>query len=274
MVNDDVWRTPKINIKNLRLTCKLFADLAAPMLLPRLICAPTSSLLDKLRAVSRHPIFSKSIKEIVYVYGRFTAKEIKEHKRLVSQLKSEEQNLSLHIAFSQYIWHYIDQTIMESSGEVIGSLCSAFTRLPNVKKITIIAEYSEFTDKIYLSSHMDSGYWLDPKPDYNNAFLLLARVLSLTGARMPKLVINSEYGPFDGATGAIDDALFAAISAVDLNHCCEAFRSLWKVKITAEVDHANPRVTANLVKMLSGATDLESLKYGGTWSRPLHMACY
>ena len=142
--------SPASNLKNVRLTCKIFEELATPFLLPqpRIICGPFSSSLARLTAVSRHPVFSRSITEFVYVCNRYqfikTPLEYKEALRTAEQSwdkfeepKSEEEHYDLEKAFSQHRQAYTDQVTMENSGEAIACICSALMRMPRIKKITI-----------------------------------------------------------------------------------------------------------------------------------------
>ncbi|KFY80533.1 hypothetical protein V499_00608 [Pseudogymnoascus sp. VKM F-103] len=172
------------DIESVRLTCKSFEELATPFLLPppRIICAPLSGSLATLTAVSRHPVLSKSVKEIVYDCNRYHFVEsITEYKEALRRAdgfkepKSDEENRGLKTAFSQYRQTYDDQARMENSGEVIACLCSALMRMPHIKEITISPNFDCFLD-----SQSDSIYFLEPDPAYNEAFLLMARVLSLT----------------------------------------------------------------------------------------------
>ena len=112
--------------------------------------------------------------------------------------KSEEENRDLKTAFSQYRQTYNDQATMENSGELIACLCSALMRMPHIKKITISPNFHCFLD-----SHRQSKYFLEPDPAYNKAFLLMARVLSLTGTKIHNIEINDDpIGDVEGVNGA------------------------------------------------------------------------
>ena len=199
------------DIESVRLTCKIFEELATPFLLapPRIICAPLSGSLATLTAVSRHPVLSKSVTEVVYDCNRYHfVKTITEYKEALRRAessfgqfkepKSEEEDRDLKTAFSQYRQTYDDQATMENSGEVIACLCSALMRMPHIKKITISPNFHCFLD-----SHRQSKYFLEPDPAYNKAFLLMARVLSLTGTKIHNIEINDDpIGDVEGVNGA------------------------------------------------------------------------
>src|SRR4051794_22538204 len=94
---------PRNDIKNVRLTCKLFEKFATQFLLSRILCAPLSNQMTTLTTVSLHPILNKSVKEVVYICNRYqlfeTLLEYKEALRGVDSLvfpyepKSKEENL-------------------------------------------------------------------------------------------------------------------------------------------------------------------------------------
>ncbi|PVH68535.1 hypothetical protein DL98DRAFT_522696 [Cadophora sp. DSE1049] len=225
------------DIKNVRLTCRIFEELATPFLLPRIICDPLSGSLTALTAVSRHPVLSRSVREVFYVCTRFqsikTLPEYKEALRTAypfgefDEPKSEEENLGLNTAFSDYSRYYNNQAAMESSGEVIACLCSALMRMPNIERITISPNFEyELYDVLDdgLDSEMDDEldtyhypkYFLEPYPAYNEAFLLMAHVLSLTGANIRELGIE---GDDDDCGHGVDGALFRGMSHLNLSHC-------------------------------------------------------
>jgi hypothetical protein len=262
------------DLEGVRLTCKIFEELATPFLLPppRIICAPLSGSLATLTAVSRHPVLSKSVVEVVYDCNRYhfvkTITEYKEALRraepLFSQFKepkSEEENRDLETAFSQYRQTYDDQATMENSGEVIACLCSALMRMPHIKEITISPNFYCFQD-----SQSHSRYFLEPDPAYNEAFLLMARVLSLTGTKIHHLNIERNDEPIgDRHPVGVNGALFRVMSNINFNHCCKAFRGLRSVTITADENDVDGWMTGNLAKILSGAADLESLDIHGCY---------
>jgi hypothetical protein len=268
--------SPRNDIENVRLTCRLFKELATPFLLSCIYCAPLSSQLTTLTAVSLHPVISRSVKEVVCICNQYQLiKTLLEYKealrraelrafRKFEEPKSEEENLDLKTAFSQYGQHYNDQTAMKSSGEVTARLCSALMRMPNIKKITISPNFYCFLD-----SYRYSGYFLEPEPAYNEAFLLMARVLSLTGAKIRELNIESD-DHIDGEPRGVDGAVFREMSHMNLSHCCDAFRGFRDITITAHEYDVDGWMTGNLATILSGATDLESLWFDG--SRTFHIS--
>lgn len=271
IISEEAGSSPANNLKNVRLTCKIFEELATPFLLPqpRIICAPLSSSLARLTAVSRHPVFSRSITEFVYVCNQYqfvkTPLEYKEALRRkpswskFEEPKSEQENCDLKTAFSQHLQTYTDQATMENSGEVIACLGSALMRMPHVNIITISPNFNCFLD-----SHRYTRYILGPDPAYNEAFLLMARVLSLTDTKIQYLNIEKIDDPCGDGVG-VNVALFRGMSNINLNHCCNAFRGLRNITIIAEQNDIDGWMTGHLAKILSGATDLEELCVHGCY---------
>jgi len=99
-------------LENMRLTCKDFEKLVTQLLsIPRIIYAPLLSSLAILIAISRYPVFSRSIVELVYIYSRYYFfKILLEYKEVLrrgepfirrfEEPKSKEENLDLKIVFS------------------------------------------------------------------------------------------------------------------------------------------------------------------------------
>ncbi|KAI9785347.1 MAG: hypothetical protein M1839_000365 [Geoglossum umbratile] len=262
-------------IKNVRLTCRLFEKLATPFLLTRICCASLSKPLATLTAVSLHPVLSRSVKEVVYVCERYKLIEtLVEYKEALDRTQpqyylrfekpgSNEENLKT--AFSQYGQRYNDQTAVENSGGVIARLCPALMRMPNVEKITVSPNFDYFVD-----SYRNSIDFLLPTLVYNEAFLLMARVLSLTGVKIRKFNVEPHYSIDRRSSGGP----FRGISQTDLSLCCDAFRGLREVTVTVNQD-ADGWVRGDLARILSCATDLESLYvYGSSFTIDATPKCF
>jgi hypothetical protein len=178
------WST---RLSNVRLTCKLFANLAAPFLLPCIICGPLSDPLATLTAVLRHPAISGSVREFIYTCHQYRSIErLSDYKVALYrastkfvELNSKEENIDLNKAFLQYHQHYNNQATVEKCGEVIATLCFALMQMPNVEKIAVSPKYY-----CCEAQELSSRYFLGPEPDYNETFLLLAHVLSFTSAKI------------------------------------------------------------------------------------------
>ncbi|KFY04736.1 hypothetical protein O988_00561 [Pseudogymnoascus sp. VKM F-3808] len=125
--------------------------------------------------------------------------------------------------------------------------------MPNVKKIAVSPKYYCCEAKEY-----SSKYFLGPEPEYNETFLLLARVSSFTGVKIRKFSIQSLNG-----YGGIDGAVFGGMSQSDLSHCYNAFRGLSEISITATKQNVDGWMTRKLPKILSGAANLETLRFNG-----------
>ena len=151
---------------------------------------------------------------------------------------------------------------MEKSGEVIARFCSALMRMPNIKKVIISLSWC-----CYLDNYQHSRYFLDPEPEHNEAFLLMACFISLTGSRIVELDIesNDAFDQDRGVTGAV----FQGMSDMNLRHCCDAFRGLRKVQMTIAQDDVDGWMTGYLAKIFSCATDLEDVCVDGGYEDPM-----
>ena len=250
-------------IKNVRLVCRLFERLATPFLLAHVRCGPLSRELTALTAVSLHPVLSRSVKEIIYVGSRYPMmrtfveyKEALEASEFFDAPKSQEQALDLKSAFLQHGQYYNDQSAMETSGETVARLCTALMRMPNVDKITVSPNFY-----CYLDNHYSSKYFLEPKSAYDDAFLLMTLVLSLTGTNIRELDIEDDDAIPEraGVTGRV----FRGMSTMSLGHCCNAFRDLRKISMEiSEVDIYGWK-TGYPAEIISCATNLEYLWLSG-----------
>ncbi|XMA20298.1 hypothetical protein WAI453_013089 [Rhynchosporium graminicola] len=119
-------------------------------------------------------------------------------------------------------------------------------RILNIERSTIAPNFEyEFLDELddEPDSYHYSKYFLNPDLAYNEAFLLMARILSLTGANIRKLDIERDD---ENRAHGMDGALFR-----------DAFRGLRNINIFAnETDINNGWRTRKLARILSGATDL------------------
>src|SRR5579862_5833833 len=98
--------------------------------------------------------------------------------------------------------------------------------------------------------------------------ILMARVLSLTGARIRELDIESDDN-MDRDPQGVSGAVFQGMSYMDLSHCCDAFHGIRKVTMIVDGDCIGGWMTGNLVKILSGATNLEKMCFSGTRISPV-----
>ena len=153
---------------------------------------------------------------------------------------------------------------MENSGEALACLCSALMRMPHIETVTTSPNFD-----CYPESYRYSRYSLEPDPGYNEAFLLVARALSLTSTKIRDLEIERDDDCSRGLEG-MNGALFRGMLDINLNHCCDAFRRLRNVTITADGDDIDGWMTGKLAKILSGATRLERLCVYGCYLSHIH----
>lgn len=259
------------DIKSVRLTCRLFNQLATPFLMSEIFCAPLSSTLTKLTAVLHHPILSRSIKTVVYASRRYQAMGFQDYQQAVeesswpgySSPQCEADVLELEAMFSLYKQHYQDQTMMERSGELTARLCSALTRLPNVERVIISPNIY-----CYLDNALSSNYFLDPESAYDEAFLYVCRILSLTDTKIRELRVEDAETE-DHECGGLTAEAFQEMSLLDSSHCRNVFRGIRTLDLTAQDEAKGGWIIGQLADFLSCATELENLSITGCFCCPL-----
>src|SRR5436190_13173551 len=93
-----------------------------------------------------------------------------------------------------------------------------------------------------------SSYFLEPEPAYGQSLLLIARVLSHTDAKVQELNIEGDNW-YNGDPPALSGEVFRAMSYMDMEHCCNAFRDLRRIKIDASEDGDHGWRTGNFAKI-------------------------
>jgi hypothetical protein len=253
------------SVKSVRLVCRLFENLATPFLLTHVRFGPLSTSLTTLTAISLHPVLSKSVKQLTYSGGRYQHfATLTEYENALGRARAPfsryerprcmEEVQQLSAAFSRQVQHYDDQSAMEKSGEAAVRVCSALMRMPNVEKVTVSPNWFCFLDK----DDEDDFSWkffLEPQPAYDEAFLFMARILSLTGTKLRELDVESDDHDESGLTGA----MFDVMSSMCLTHCRNVFRGLRKVSLSATQEGFGGPMRENAAQILSCAKDLEYL---------------
>lgn len=181
------WST---RLSNVRLTCKLFANLAAPFLLPRIICGPLSNPLATLTDVSRHPAISRSVREFIYTCHQYSSIE-----------NLSDYKVALRRTFHKICWtefrrgeYRPEQSIFAilsalQWSDCCGKMWWGHSHSLLCSNADAKCRKDRSSPKYYCceAKELSSRYFLGPEPDYNKTFLLLARVLSFTGAKIRKI---------------------------------------------------------------------------------------
>ncbi len=251
------------DIKSVRLTCRLFDQLATPFLMSEIFFAPLSFTLTKLTAVSHHPILSRSIKTVVYASTRYQAMGFLDYQRAVEESSGPRVSSDLETMFSQYVQHNQDQTMMERSGELTERLCSALTRLPNGERVIISPNIY-----CYLDNALSSDYLLDPESACDEAFLHVCRILSLTDTKIRELRVEDAQTEDQEFSGLTAEA-FREMSLPDSSHCRNVFQGVRTLELSAEDEGGGGWIVGQLADLLSYATGLENLLINGCFYRPL-----
>ncbi|KAL8746482.1 MAG: hypothetical protein Q9184_007740, partial [Pyrenodesmia sp. 2 TL-2023] len=81
----------KVDLKNARLTCRVFSDLAIPFLFTTAVVSIFPTDLEVFTKICNHPIFSKSITTIIYYTMEFR-EDIDYAFRTALQLRADLEN--------------------------------------------------------------------------------------------------------------------------------------------------------------------------------------
>ena len=145
---NEIWamilaRLPKGSMKTARLTCKLYAVLAAPSLFDLAVISPSAENLDVFKALARSP-FSKYVKQIDFDTTMFRKEcdlatytiGVKYQQQI---LHSEESLTEADIAngFKVYRAHAEEQETLLASGEFLASLCLGLSAFKQLRSITL-----------------------------------------------------------------------------------------------------------------------------------------
>ncbi|KAI4180886.1 MAG: hypothetical protein L6R41_006962 [Letrouitia leprolyta] len=81
-------------VKQTRLVCRRIALLAAPYLIDVIYISPHSKNMEVFEAVTRHPVFSTTIKHVVYDSAKFSSFSLEDYRHaLISQLDQSQYNM-------------------------------------------------------------------------------------------------------------------------------------------------------------------------------------
>lgn len=133
-----------------RLVCRQWSALSAPYLIDRVFFAPRRKVLEYFTAVSKHPVFSKTAIEIVYI-PKLCVK---------STMDSEEhQSACQHCRDNEKV-SFDDQEAILESEEDMEVLQAALHSMPNLAKLLICDNLLEYDGRSWYSTDMPLS-WAD-----------------------------------------------------------------------------------------------------------------
>lgn len=154
------------DIKATRLACKAFSDLSSSFLMKRAYFALRPRTMDVLYQIARHPIFSKTVTELIY--------DITEVRRLrldEGWYKSEKGD-ELRDGFTEACELYTAQEASKESGDGRACLEFAFSHMPRLQTVlcldwTQIVQLllDEDEPKPFAYLHMRDKWWVDVEDD-------------------------------------------------------------------------------------------------------------
>ena len=135
------------DIKAARQVCKAFNYAASPFLIPTIFLSSSTRDLEALKAISRHPVFSKHVVELVYDCRMFVEALTRDRNSYVEELKrmplchfGEGTILTKALAkqsFKSYIEHFNEQKLCRDENLDMKCLEEAFPLLPNLNHVSI-----------------------------------------------------------------------------------------------------------------------------------------
>lgn len=289
------------DLKSIRLVSKKLNALSSPLLFTRVYASLHLKDLEVLSAISRHPILSLFVKEIVYSGVFFHLSKIK-----ASRNVSEEEPLSqynLERGREYYRQRVEESEMILRDREDVAIISTALSRMPNIRMVTLTNHWRPTRDllgkcswserflglvdlpegarfggplsRVYPSyAKVPCGLPLrigDPKTggmSIDHGFRVMSRALSIANARVRMLSIDY----FNDSSRSLRSRLTSGISPGsfhmsprDFVHSCNAFRYLHKVAFSLWMENTDNEwdilMQGNIAKLLAAAEELEALTF-------------
>ncbi|KAI9768746.1 MAG: hypothetical protein M1840_004741 [Geoglossum simile] len=139
-----------VDIKSARLVCNRFGALGAPFLMKTAYFAVTVNAIERFLNIANHPIFSRSIRTVIY-QGAFFRKDMTDRDAFFDQIGPTQDALdngwvtheAVMRSFQRYCNLNENQQRLTDSGEAVASLADGLRRMTRVD--TII--FTDFWDE-------------------------------------------------------------------------------------------------------------------------------
>ena len=137
----------KKDLKSARLCCAPWASVASEMLINRVYFAPRKKTMEYFEAVSKHPIFSRTVKELVYddsvfelVYTlpEYFAEAFEKLQSHLIRDQTIDYDIPLADSFEEYCALYNYQTHLFDRKVDLRILISCLRRMPYIHRLSII----------------------------------------------------------------------------------------------------------------------------------------
>jgi hypothetical protein len=265
----------KSDIKLVRLVNKQFNVISSSLLFDRVYFSPQHKNLEVFRAISQHPIHSKTVKELVYDATWFNPEmnwskyEYVWRESFNPYLVRQTQPAEIEQGYIQYRKHVEEQySLIE---EELFHLCEGLALMPKVDRVSIrdwwTGQFGDFEEKTCPMSRCCGSLWLEPDSwmqtgyrfEYTTqnprrqGFLTLMRALSLTRKTVTSFVVS----PYDTAYG-MSCGIFN-LRMTEFAHALNVFSALHKIELYIDSKGFEISARDSLVKLLSAATNLKDL---------------
>ncbi len=274
----------KTDIKNVRLACKEFDAVASHYLFDSLYMSPMRNELDIFVQVMHHPIFSKSVREIIWYDVDFLPKCRKQSgwNSWYKSYRAHDISLpSIQVGDSEYC-RLRYQTILaevesiKRSGEDLAILCAGLATMTRVERIVLtdnsgqdpyhrynpaaicnppatLLPLIDWPDKLPEAA---PSVWLQATSPYHG-FIVITRAMSLVRPNIRDFIIETR-----GNAGISHRLFLECPHEVDRIH--QSFRNLSKIDLSINLHRGGPKVldtltTGNIGKALAAAQSLTNL---------------
>jgi len=265
------------DIKHFRLVCRLWELLGAPFLMNRVFFGPRRKIMDNFTAISRHPIFSKSIKQIAYDVA------LNDASLLDLEIYKEEFDVSYapidegvyQRGLDRYREVFSDEQAILDTGEDFAVLKAGMDLMPNAKSF-LLSDGLRHRCLWHWYHDLDPGFW-DASPAFPLSYFYsrcdrpgvswdlrvvrsILRAMSLSDTRVESLTLGVGGSKDRGAVPFTP----TRFTGVESGHACGALRSLTKLSIQFKPNshfniHPQREETRALVGWLSEAQNLAQL---------------
>ncbi len=265
---------PKRDVKSIRVVSRRFLDLCNLRFLNTVYVALRKQTLRVLVEISKHPVFSKTVKNIVYDATCFDALSRSQYDRLfyndphklTKSFHSSREGIDSEASYLEHCKLYRQQEALKHDGTYIRIVKEALKRMPNVESFTMselhsISNLEVRKDEIIRPRkwYLDQGplrwdvsealwptdlphmfeFW-NPELDSDRItfepFLEFMRIFSAL-SKLGKPIRKLNIWPWSWASAPCASLPFQLLDLrqVDLQRCCTVFRGLNSLELSLQI---------------------------------------
>jgi len=198
---------PRKDIKTVRLVCRHWAALSTPLLIDRVFFAPRRKIMEYFTSVSKHPVFSKTVKEIFYDATLHDERMMEpERYKLAYKLKYHDfDEAAYQRGLDQCRKMLVDQQAILDNKEDVAVIKAGLDLMPKVKRVSIFDSSKDSCVRPWYDDE-GPGSWDGSLPNYPPIWTSYEKDSEQDGS-------SETYG--NGWDPRIFNNLFCAISLSD-----------------------------------------------------------